>query len=273
MEQALVQRELARVSGNPANGSRVGRHSSVHAYRSSAGFIGVHTVVGESDASPANATKRRRSNHQHKSATATGLQKVILYAGRSSAGKLKNRGNVPSVPMFPRFDNAVHGLGFRTDKQVEDLHHKAGLFLHEHGIAVEGLSYAGLIKTYQTYTKPNPQTGQTYSGRTSGTGTPEENVADRDSNHHMNEQGYGPATLDKSTSNSNAIRGREQQLIELNGGAQSQGGTSGNRINGVSPMNPNAELYEGEAAKEWGGDELYKAYEIYGVRIPGLTGH
>ena len=34
-----------------------------------------------------------------------------------------------------------------------------------------------------------------------------------------------------------------------------------------------AELYEGEAAKEWGGDELYKAYEIYGVRIPGLTGH
>ncbi len=65
-------------------------------------------------------------------------------------------------------------------------------------------------KTYQTYTKYNPTTGEIYSGRTSGTGTAFENVRKRDINHHMNGQGFGPATLDKSSSNYNAIRGREQ---------------------------------------------------------------
>ncbi len=34
-----------------------------------------------------------------------------------------------------------------------------------------------------------------------------------------------------------AIRGREQLLIEQNGGAKSEGGTSGNKINGISPNN------------------------------------
>lgn len=40
---------------------------------------------------------------------------------------------------------------------------------------------------------------------------------------------------------SDAIRGREQQLIDMHGGAKSQGGTSGNAINGISPNNPKAE--------------------------------
>jgi hypothetical protein len=34
-----------------------------------------------------------------------------------------------------------------------------------------------------------------------------------------------------------AIRGREQQLIDFNGGAQSMGGTSRNKINGISNLN------------------------------------
>jgi RHS repeat-associated protein len=46
--------------------------------------------------------------------------------------------------------------------------------------------------TYQTYTKTNPDTGQVYCGRCSGTGSPEQNVANRDSGHHMNEQGSAP---------------------------------------------------------------------------------
>jgi hypothetical protein len=58
--------------------------------------------------------------------------------------------------------------------------------------------------------------------------------------------------VDKSSSNADAIRGREQQLIEQNGGAQSQGGTSGNKINGVSPNNPNAESYRAACKKEFG---------------------
>ena len=108
------------------------------------------------------------------------------------------------------------------------------------------------IKTYQTYTKANPTTGDVYTGRTSGTGTPEQNIARRDQGHHMNEQGYGPATLDQSSTNKDVIRGREQQVIDHHGGAQSQGGTSGNAINGVSPTNPRRQQYLDAAAQEFG---------------------
>ena len=80
-------------------------------------------------------------------------------------------------------------------------------------------------KTHQTYTKTNPSTGQVYSGRTSGTGTPAQKVARRDAGHHKTADGFGPARLDKSSSNAAAIRGREQQLLEAaHGGAKSRGG-------------------------------------------------
>ncbi|MUO80748.1 hypothetical protein GOZ78_07290 [Agrobacterium vitis] len=91
-----------------------------------------------------------------------------------------------------------------------------------------------MTKTYQTYTKTNPETNKVYSGRTSGAGTPAENIGKRDANHHMNTEGYAPARLDKSSPNKDAIRGREQQLIEENGVTQSIRGTSGNKINGIS---------------------------------------
>ena len=81
-----------------------------------------------------------------------------------------------------------------------------------------------------------------FTGRTSGTGTAFENVAKRDKNHHMTEKGFGAAVLDNSSTNKNAIRGREQYLIKINGGAKSQGGTSGNAINGISPNNKNLSL-------------------------------
>ncbi len=107
-------------------------------------------------------------------------------------------------------------------------------------------------KTYQTYTKKHPETGEVYSGRASGTGTPQQNIKKRDSGHHMNAEGYGPAQLDKSSPNPDAIRGREQQLIDANGGAKSQGGTSGNQINGISPRNKQKrEKYLDAAEKEF----------------------
>jgi len=108
-----------------------------------------------------------------------------------------------------------------------------------------------VVKTYQTYTKTNIKTGEVYTGRTSGTGTALENVAKRDKNHHMNDKGFGPAVLDNSSTNKNAIRGREQYLIKINGGAKSQGGTSGNAINGISPNNKNRTKYL-NAAKVFG---------------------
>ncbi|MBJ6362784.1 hypothetical protein ACFOQM_16195, partial [Paenibacillus sp. GCM10012307] len=114
------------------------------------------------------------------------------------------------------------------------------------------VSSGGRGNTYQTYTKKNSTTGQVYTGRTSGKGTPLENIAKRDANHHMNQQGFGRATLDQTSSNKNAIRGREQQMIEKNGGARSQGGTSGNSINGISKNNNNRKIYINAANKEFG---------------------
>ncbi|WP_281322742.1 DUF6443 domain-containing protein [Flavobacterium aestivum] len=126
---------------------------------------------------------------------------------------------------------------------------KEGIIIAEHG--AESAVTKTESKTYQTYTKEHPTEG-TYSGRTSGTGKPEANVRARDANHHMNDKGYGPAKLDKSSSSSDAIRGREQQNINNNGGAKSEGGTSGNAINGIGPKNRKAAQYEAAAKKEFG---------------------
>lgn len=106
-------------------------------------------------------------------------------------------------------------------------------------------------KTHQTYTKPGPN-GDVYSGRTSGKGSPEQNVARRDRSHHMNARGYGPARLDQTSPNKKAIRGREQQLIDKNGGAKSQGGTSGNDINSISNKNKKKGNYLKAAEKAFG---------------------
>jgi hypothetical protein len=109
----------------------------------------------------------------------------------------------------------------------------------------------GKDKTYQTYTKKNPSSGEVYTGRTSGTGTPAQNLARRDAGHHKTGEGFGPAQLDKSSTNPAAIRGREQQVIDANGGAKSTGGTSGNAINGTSPLNPKRPSYVDAAKKEF----------------------
>jgi len=95
------------------------------------------------------------------------------------------------------------------------------------------------VKTYQTYTKTHPGTGDVYSGRTSGYGTPLENIARRDSRHPWTGRGYGPAKLDKSSRSYEAIRGREQSLIEY----FRRWGKAAPQINGISPKNPNRPLY------------------------------
>jgi len=93
--------------------------------------------------------------------------------------------------------------------------------------------------TYQTYTRYNPLTGDCYTGRTSGTDTPENNVRNRGYGQPLlNAEGFLPGVLDRSSTNYNAIRGREQQVLVVNGGARSSGGTSRNMINGISPINP-----------------------------------
>lgn len=67
----------------------------------------------------------------------------------------------------------------------------------------------------------------------------------------MNKEGYGEAKLDQSSVSKDAVRGREQQLVEQNGKAQSEGGTSGNKINGISQNNPNRTQYIEAANREF----------------------
>ena len=50
-------------------------------------------------------------------------------------------------------------------------------------------------KTFQTYIKMNPNTGEVYVGRTSGTKSPLQNVKARDSKHHKSAEGFGPAEI------------------------------------------------------------------------------
>lgn len=159
-----------------------------------------------------------------------------------------------------RFANSF-SYGFITNKQVDQVVQQGKNNLKQHGLSAEGLSRVALAaagrasgKTWQTYIKRHPDL-EPYSERTSGTGTPEQNLLRRDANHQMNEKGYGEAELDKSSSNPDAIRGREQQLIDANGGAQSQGGTSGNAINGTSDSNPNKGTYMNAAEAEFGASE------------------
>jgi hypothetical protein len=87
-----------------------------------------------------------------------------------------------------------------------------------------------------------------YAGRTGGYGTPLENLAARDSGHAYNDLGFGPAQLDQSSESYAAIRGREQQLIDYYRGL----GTSANKINAISPVNPNLDLYLQSSLDEFG---------------------
>jgi hypothetical protein len=55
----------------------------------------------------------------------------------------------------------------------------------------------------------------------------------------MTEKGYGPAQLDKFSTNKDSIRGREQQLIENNDVAKSVVGISDIIRIGIFHNNPN----------------------------------
>ena len=105
------------------------------------------------------------------------------------------------------------------------------------------ITMSKLKRIFLTYLKPHESNGKVYGGRASGYGKPEKILAKRDSGHHMNQQEYLPAELDKYSYNSDAIRGREQIIVDENGGAQSQGGTSGNKINPISKRDKKRQKY------------------------------
>lgn len=94
-----------------------------------------------------------------------------------------------------------------------------------------------LLRLFITYIKRNEETGQFYAGHASGkteTATPlaaQKIMKRRDSSHHKTKNGFGPANIDKISTNKDAIIGREQLLIEH---FKSQD-VSGNSRNAISP--------------------------------------
>ncbi len=119
---------------------------------------------------------------------------------------------------------------------------------HVHGTGSKTHHQGHSTKKFHTYIKENSTTKKTYIGRTSGYGNTRENVARRDANHHRNKDGFGPSIPDKTSHNKDAIRGREQQLIEKH----RRDGNAADQINGISPKNPRREHYLNEAKKEFG---------------------
>jgi hypothetical protein len=92
-----------------------------------------------------------------------------------------------------------------------------------------------------------------YSGRTSGTGAPEALAAARAARHPEDLNGFGPAVVDKVASGLGAyeaIRGREQQLIDAHGGVGRPG--VANKIRAVAKRNPAGPLYHSESNKRFG---------------------
>ena len=65
-------------------------------------------------------------------------------------------------------------------------------------------------------------------------------------------EGYGLGDVDEFSKMYDPIRGREQQMIDLLGGSQSDGGTTGNVYRGVGKDNPNGLTYHDAASKEFG---------------------
>jgi hypothetical protein len=107
-------------------------------------------------------------------------------------------------------------------------------------IVLAGASVYDLTqRVYITYTLTNPTTGQIYAGRASGFGDPYRIMMNRYYGHHMRQLGFVNPTLDRAVQGvfaKPAIRGREQQLIDLHGGVGNR--KVGNSIRAVSYFNP-----------------------------------
>lgn len=113
---------------------------------------------------------------------------------------------------------------------------------------------------FVTYTKEHIHDGRKYTGRTeinvpvgvADRVAAELAIARRDASHHMTDEGFGPAVYDRHSNSYDAIRGREQQRIDFYGGAQKDGGTSGNLNRGVSRGNWAADDFDRAATREFG---------------------
>jgi RHS repeat-associated protein len=131
---------------------------------------------------------------------------------------------------------------------------------------------------YVTYTKVNSRTGRLYVGRARGTTDedPRAIVARRDRSHHIRASGWGPAVLDRYADGTlplwnrwndpayQAIRGREQQIIDSQGGSIWEKGlrhtNSGNPIRGVARDHLYGRIFDSAATRRFGRMAPYTGY-------------
>ncbi len=125
------------------------------------------------------------------------------------------------------------------------------------------MAFFSLIRFYATYTKRHSITNKVYVGRTSGWTkvvdwfAARKIVKKREQNHHKNKDGYLEAEVDKYSTDKNAIRGREQQLID----AYKAENRCGNDYNGISSRNKKRLIYLLTALAAFGDITLF--YFIY----------
>ncbi len=111
-----------------------------------------------------------------------------------------------------------------------------------------------LLKLFITYLKQNHETNEVYSGRASGIYTGDKDIdavkimKKRDSSHHKNKDGFDVGFIDKISFDSDAIRGREQNLIDN----AKEKGICGNVRNSISPRNKKRKRYLNAALKTFG---------------------
>jgi hypothetical protein len=111
-----------------------------------------------------------------------------------------------------------------------------------------------LITIFITYVKHKIETGEVYVGRTHGEievinrSELEKVLRRRDTSHDKNSQGFEKAEIESYSENSDAIRGREQQLIDH----YRKQGVLANLINGISPRNKKRLIYMTAAIETFG---------------------
>ena len=105
-------------------------------------------------------------------------------------------------------------------------------------------------RLYITYTAPDPAyPGKTYVGRASGPfATPEEVLQYRFSSEHHRGISLDDATIDRASSSYEAIRGREQQVLE----SLQRQGLATEQINGIGQRNTKGATYRAAGKAEFG---------------------
>jgi YD repeat-containing protein len=147
------------------------------------GYVPAESGIGDSGGSGgatiATATATYRARHSE-TVRATGGHKSYSADRRTwiPVDRLRGGHHIPGVSgvLSVVAVNRLPGIHRVYNMTVEEEHvyHVATLGALAHN--ADGFDNCPEDKTFQTYTKTNPETGEVYSGRTSGYGTSQENV-------------------------------------------------------------------------------------------------